>query len=152
MKTGYFESPLGYIKYEYDEENRIYSSSFHFGEEPPVEYSSKINAALTLYFAGNLKKFPFKYSLKNNTEFQKKVLRALQRIPYGETRSYSEIAEKIGNPKAVRAVGQACKSNPVGIMIPCHRVIGKNQKLTGYSGKDYVYLKEKLLDLEKKFK
>jgi methylated-DNA-[protein]-cysteine S-methyltransferase len=68
------------------------------------------------------------------TDFQKKVWNALLEIPYGETRSYQEIAIRIGNPKAVRAVGGACNRNPIGIIIPCHRVIGKNGSLTGYYG------------------
>jgi len=68
------------------------------------------------------------------TDFQKKVWNALLEIPYGETRSYQEIAIRIGNPKAVRAVGGACNRNPIGIIVPCHRVIGKNGSLTGYYG------------------
>ena len=66
------------------------------------------------------------------TEFQKSVLTALLEIPYGETRSYLEIAERIGNPKAVRAVGGANGNNPIAVIIPCHRVIGKNGSLTGF--------------------
>ncbi len=68
-------------------------------------------------------------------------------IPYGEIRTYSEIAEKIGNPKAVRAVGQANKDNQIPIIIPCHRVIGKSGNLVGYA-RDRVYVKEYLLKLE----
>lgn len=81
------------------------------------------------------------------TEFQKKVWNALLEIPFGETRSYQEIAIRIGNPKAVRAVGGACNRNPIGIIVPCHRVVGKNGSLTGYAGGlDY---KKMLLEHEK---
>ena len=80
------------------------------------------------------------------TEFQKQVWQALQTIPYGETRSYKEIAVQIGNPKASRAIGMANNKNPIFIVIPCHRVIGANGKLVGYGGG--LALKERLLKLE----
>lgn len=81
------------------------------------------------------------------TDFQKKVWKELKKIPYGKTATYGEIAEKIGNPKAQRAVGLANNRNPLPIIIPCHRVIGKNGSLTGYAlGLD---VKKILLDLEK---
>ena len=81
------------------------------------------------------------------TEFQKKVWNALKEIPYGETRSYGEIAKIIGNEKASRAVGMANNKNPIMIMIPCHRVIGANGKLVGYAGG--LDVKEKLINMEK---
>ena len=80
------------------------------------------------------------------TPFQLSVLQALQEIPYGETRSYKDIAERIGNPKAVRAVGAANGSNPIAVIIPCHRVIGSNGTLTGFGGG--LDAKRKLLELE----
>ena len=80
----------------------------------------------------------------------KQVWQALREIPYGETRSYFDIAERIGNPKAVRAVGMTNHRNPIGIFIPCHRVIGKNGKLVGYAGG--LDKKEYLLQLEEKWK
>ena len=84
------------------------------------------------------------------TEFMKKVWKELQKIPYGKTTSYGKIAEKIGNPKASRAVGMANHNNPIPIIIPCHRVIGKNNKMVGYAlGIDK---KEYLLNLELKVK
>ena len=82
----------------------------------------------------------------NGTEFQIKVWKALTEIPYGETRSYKNIAISIGNEKACRAVGMANNKNPIPIIIPCHRVIGANKKLVGYAGG--LDLKERLLDLE----
>lgn len=83
------------------------------------------------------------------TEFQKKVWNALKEIPYGETRSYGEIAKAIGNEKASRAVGMANNKNPIAIIVPCHRVIGANGKLVGYAGG--LDIKEKLLQLEKDY-
>lgn len=82
------------------------------------------------------------------TSFQKAVWKALENIPYGETRSYKEIAEAVGSPKACRAVGMANNKNPISILIPCHRVIGADGKLVGYGGG--LHIKVKLLELEKK--
>lgn len=81
------------------------------------------------------------------TSFQRGVWKALEAIPYGETRSYREIAERIGQPKAYRAVGMANNKNPIAVFVPCHRVIGSNGKLVGYAGG--LDVKEKLLGLEK---
>ncbi len=101
------------------------------------------------YFSGKRNTFDLKLNSKG-TDFMKKVWRELLNIPYGETRTYKEIAEKIGNPKGARAVGMANNKNPIPIIIPCHRVIGKNKKLVGYAlGLD---MKEFLLNLERKNK
>lgn len=105
-----------------------------------------IQKQFTEYEKGIRKVFDLPLHIKG-TEFQKKVWNALLEIPYGETRSYQEIAIQIGNPKAVRAVGGACNRNPIGIIVPCHRVVGKNGSLTGYAGGlDY---KKLLLEKEK---
>lgn len=85
--------------------------------------------------------------LAKGTEFQQRVWSELRKIPYGETRSYKDIAIAIGNPKASRAVGMANNKNPLGIVVPCHRVIGSNGSLTGYAGG--LGVKEKLLYLER---
>ena len=85
------------------------------------------------YFAGKRQTFALDLDF-DGTPFQKKVWNALLTIPFGETRSYAEIARKIGKPKAVRAVGAANGRNPISIMAPCHRVIGKNGQLTGFAG------------------
>ena len=98
------------------------------------------------YFRGERKTFDLPLAPKG-TEFQQKVWSALQEIPYGEVRSYKDIAEKVGNPKAARAVGMANNRNPIAILIPCHRVVGANGKLVGYAGG--MEQKEKLLNLEK---
>ena len=105
--------------------------------EPDWIYNEKPFAAarrqLAEYFAGDRKDFSLPLHL-SGTEFQVQVLKELQRIPYGETTSYGDIAARIGRPKAVRAVGAANGRNPIPIIIPCHRVIGSTGNLTGFGG------------------
>jgi methylated-DNA-[protein]-cysteine S-methyltransferase len=98
------------------------------------------------YFAGTRNRFDLPLDF-TGTPFQKKVWQALCRIPFGETRSYADIAKEVGSPKAVRAVGSANGKNPISIVAPCHRVIGKNGKLTGFAGG--LEVKAFLLRLEK---
>ncbi|MGO5092962.1 methylated-DNA--[protein]-cysteine S-methyltransferase [Clostridium sp. LCP25S3_F10] len=105
------------------------------------------NNQLKEYFIGKREKFDL-YLEPQGTEFQKKVWKALQEIPYGETRSYKNIAINIGNEKACRAVGMANNKNPIPIFIPCHRVIGSNGNLIGYAGG--LDIKETLLRIENK--
>lgn len=100
---------------------------------------------LTAYFAGRLTEFSLALSPKG-TDFQQRVWQELTRIPYGQTISYGELAARIGNPKASRAVGMANGKNPIPIVIPCHRVIGKNGSLTGFGGG--IDIKRQLLELE----
>jgi methylated-DNA-[protein]-cysteine S-methyltransferase len=102
---------------------------------------------LLAYFAGELEAFDLPLA-PLGTPFQQKVWQLLCEIPYGETISYGELARRVGNPNACRAVGLANGSNPIPIVIPCHRVIGGNGKLTGYGGG--LPLKEKLLGLERR--
>lgn len=102
---------------------------------------------LRAYFAGELETFELALA-PGGTPFQQKVWSELLKIPYGETTSYGELARRIGNPNASRAVGLANGSNPIPIIIPCHRVIGSNGNLTGYGGG--LPIKEKLLALEKR--
>jgi methylated-DNA-[protein]-cysteine S-methyltransferase len=102
---------------------------------------------LRAYFTGSLKEFELPLA-PQGTPFQQKVWSEVRRIPYGETISYGELARRIGDPKASRAVGRANGSNPIPIIIPCHRVIGSNGKLTGYGGG--LDIKQKLLALEKR--
>ena len=99
------------------------------------------------YFGGKLKEFDVPLTLEG-TEFQRRVWTSLLAIPYGETVSYAQLAERIGNPKAVRAVGLANGSNPIPIIIPCHRVIGSDGSLTGFGGG--LDTKKALLALESK--
>ncbi len=100
---------------------------------------------LTEYFEGSRKIFDVPLAAKG-TDFQKQVWQALTQIPFGETWSYQDLANAIGNPKAVRAVGLANGKNPISVIVPCHRVIGKSGKLTGYAGG--LERKKALLTLE----
>jgi len=108
----------------------------------------KAASQLKEYFEGKRKNFNIEIN-PEGTLFQKRVWNALMQIPYGETRSYKEIAEAIGNKNACRAVGMANHNNPIMLIIPCHRVIGSDGKLVGYRGG--IEIKEKLLDLEKTY-
>ena len=100
---------------------------------------------LCLYFEGKIQDFTIPLAI-TGTPFRAQVWKALLQIPYGETRSYKDIAESIGNPKASRAVGMANHHNPISVIIPCHRVVGKNKSLTGYAGG--LENKKMLLNLE----
>ena len=120
--------------------------------EPPDEWKQytpaileQAIAQLEAYFEGRRKNFDVALN-PAGTAFQRKVWSELRRIPHGKTISYGELARRIGNPKACRAVGAANGRNPISIIIPCHRVIGSNGNLTGYAGG--VPLKKILLDLE----
>ena len=106
----------------------------------------KAAAQIEEYLDGKRKQFKLPLAL-HGTEFQLAVWRALQDIPFGETRSYKEIAASIGRPLAVRAVGMANNRNPISIIVPCHRVIGHDGKLVGYGGG--LPLKQRLLELER---
>jgi methylated-DNA-[protein]-cysteine S-methyltransferase len=105
-----------------------------------------IRKELDQYFAGRLKKFATPVAF-NGTQFQTTVWQELRRIPYGETISYLDLAKRIKNPAAVRAVGMANGANPIAIIVPCHRVIGSNGSLTGFGGG--IPTKRALLELEK---
>jgi methylated-DNA-[protein]-cysteine S-methyltransferase len=105
-----------------------------------------VQKELDQYFAGKLTKFTTKLAF-NGTPFQNQVWKELTRIPYGETISYLDLATRIDNPKAVRAVGMANGANPIAIIVPCHRVIGSNGSLTGFGGG--IPTKRALLELEK---
>ena len=111
----------------------------------PSEITAKAAQELDEYFAGGRKTFDLPL-LFVGTEFQEKVWNTLLEVPYGETRSYGWMAEMIGNPKAVRAVGTANGSNSISIFAPCHRIIGSNGSLTGYGGG--LPAKKFLLELE----
>ena len=108
----------------------------------------KAASQLIGYFSGRLKDFNLPLE-PDGTDFMQSVWKALQTIPYGETRSYKEIAQSIGRPNAYRAVGLANNRNPIAIVIPCHRVIGADGSLVGYGGG--LDVKEKLLTLEKRY-
>ncbi len=122
-------------------EKKFPGSALKEDAEKLVHYAAEIIE----YFEGKRKNFtvPFDY---HGTEFQVEVWNALCEIPFGETKSYSDIANYINKPAAVRAVGAAIGANPVLITVPCHRVVGKNGSLTGYRGG--LEMKTQLLDLE----
>ena len=103
---------------------------------------------LSEYLDGKRKNFNIPLKIEG-TEFQKSVWNALTMIPYGETRTYKDIAEQIGNPKSCRAVGNANNKNKIVIILPCHRVIGANGSLVGFGGG--LDIKKKLLDIESKY-
>ncbi|MEV6992973.1 methylated-DNA--[protein]-cysteine S-methyltransferase [Streptomyces sp. NPDC093228] len=116
-----------------------------FGERDDTPFG-EATAQLRAYFAGESKDFTLAMRLRG-TPFQLSVWEQLRKIPYGETRSYGELADALGNPGASRAVGLANGKNPVGIIVPCHRVVGANGDLTGYGGG--LARKRRLLDFER---
>ncbi|GAA3986040.1 MULTISPECIES: methylated-DNA--[protein]-cysteine S-methyltransferase [Streptomyces] len=116
-----------------------------FGARDDLPAFSEATDQLKAYFAGELKEFTLELRL-HGTPFQRSVWEQLRAIPYGETRSYGELADALGSPTASRAVGLANGRNPVGIIVPCHRVVGANGSLTGYGGG--LDRKQRLLDFE----
>lgn len=145
-----YKSPVGYLAIKY-KGNKVISLKKLVAKPKDLGTSTQLTdrviKQLGEYFAGKRKVFAFPYVLEG-TEFQKKVWAELEKIPYGETRSYGQIAKAIGNPKASRAVGMANNRNPIVIVVPCHRVIGSTGKLVGYGGG--LKMKEALLNLENK--
>lgn len=143
--TKNIDSPLGPMLLSGTEE-AVTGLDFGAGAEdscPMLEIAAR---ELEQYFAGERREFDLPLA-PEGTEFQMRVWRALREIPYGETRSYGQIAAAVGNPKASRAVGMANNKNPIAVLIPCHRVIGADGSLTGYGGG--LENKRLLLDMEK---
>lgn len=146
LYKGYFNSEIGIICV-YDNGEKLISVSICENEERSNMSDLTVKAINQLkeYLSGVRKSFDLPYKM-NGTEFQLKVWNELCSIPYGETRSYKDIAEKIGNPTAARAVGSANNKNKFMIIVPCHRVVGANGSLTGYAGG--IDMKKKLLEIE----
>lgn len=145
----YYDTLIGKLGIVGDE-SFIYEISF-FKRDYPIQENiliKKCYKQIEEYFNGKRKEFNLPLYIEG-TDFQKKVWNTLLEIPYGQTRSYQDIAVMINNEKAVRAVGNANNKNKIPIIIPCHRVIGKNGHLVGYAGG--LEVKEKLLGLEKKY-
>ncbi len=140
-RLGIVENGVAITEVFFENENR--HMDIRLAETKLLEETGR---QLQEYFEGKRKVFNLPLAPKG-TPFQLKVWNALQNIPYGETRSYKDIAIAAGNIKASRAVGMANNSNPIAIIIPCHRVIGSNGKLVGYGGG--LHIKQYLLDLEK---
>lgn len=159
MKLAYMKmaSPVGTLKlvahdtalvavlWENENPKRVRLAELVENRQHPILLETQ--KQLNEYFAGQRQKFDVPLDFEG-TEFQKKVWQALLTIPFGETRSYKQIAEQIGNVKAVRAVGAANGKNPISIIAPCHRVVGTNGKLVGFAGglenKDILLKIEKL--------
>ncbi|GHV64782.1 methylated-DNA--protein-cysteine methyltransferase [Bacteroidia bacterium] len=148
-----YHTPIGYITITANEKAvvKIAFGKKEGGEQEGSEQkeTSQLKIASTQieeYFAGKRRVFDFPIQPKG-TPFQLQVWAALRQIPYGQTRSYKQIAEAIGHPKACRAVGMANNKNPLPIVVPCHRVIGADGKLVGYAGG--LEVKKKMLELEK---
>ncbi|OLF51859.1 methylated-DNA--[protein]-cysteine S-methyltransferase [Pseudomonas chlororaphis] len=134
---------LAAILWECERENRVRLGPLQQAEDHPVLLETE--RQLNEYFAGRRERFELELDFVG-TEFQRKVWQALLTIPFGETRSYSQIAVQVGSPKAVRAVGAANGRNPISIIAPCHRVIGASGSLTGFAGG--LQAKQFLLALE----
>lgn len=146
-----YNSIIGNIYISADD-NNLLGLSYNI-RNTPSQYRQNDIIRLTVeqlneYFLGKRKIFNLPINIQG-TEFQKTVWKELNKIPYGETRTYKEIAQFIGKENAQRAVGNANNKNPIAIIIPCHRVIGSNGTLTGYAGG--INKKKFLLNLEKKF-
>ena len=143
-----FDSPIGWITIQSEGEK---ITSLTMSHKDTNLGSSKVLAEakrqVLAYLAGELTKFDLPVHLVG-TEFQKSVWKVIAKITFGKTLTYGDIASKIGNPQASRAIGGAVGSNPVPLIIGCHRVLGSNKKITGYSGGDGIPTKEWLLDLE----
>ena len=143
----YYNSPIEILEIDLENDTiqrlRVVESCSKISKR--TGYFAEVAKQLDEYFAGERTKFELNIS-PMGTEFQKKVWAELLKIPYGKTKSYQEIAEAVGKPKAQRAVGSACNKNPILLIIPCHRVVSKSGKLTGFAcGVDR---KEQLLKLE----
>ena len=159
--TSYYPSPLGLLKIRFSADGVKYidyvqksniktqgCNGMFFNKKEVRDTYNLIYDQLNEYFTGNRSDFQLPILL-SGSEFQLKVWQELLNIPYGETRSYKEIAQKIGKEGAAQAVGKANKANPLPIIIPCHRVIGVNGSLTGYSGG--LWRKRWLLELENRY-
>ena len=149
LRTAYYKSPIGLLEIKGSfigiNSIRIVDNETDT-QQTSVRILSQCIEQLDEYFARKRNVFDLKLDWSGSTFFNKTVWRALMEIPYGHTVSYSSIAKKIGKPKAVRAVGMANRLNPIPIIVPCHRVVGKGGSLTGY----YYGLgvKRQLLELE----
>ncbi|MBO5434539.1 methylated-DNA--[protein]-cysteine S-methyltransferase [bacterium] len=147
LEKFYYKSPIGILEISlgYNVVLGLKVVKNYVKNAEPTDFFTNVATQLDEYFTGSRKHFNLQIQ-PEGTEFQIKVWEELIKIPYGETKSYQEIAEIIGNPNAQRAVGSACNKNPILLIIPCHRVIAKSGKLTGFAyGLD---IKKHLLKLE----
>jgi methylated-DNA-[protein]-cysteine S-methyltransferase len=142
-----FETPFGPAWASVDAAGAV--TAFNFGAGQGHGNNPEVARQIDDFFAGKRHSFDFPLA-PGGTGFQKRVWAELVKIPFGETISYGELARRIGNPAASRAVGRANATNPIALIVPCHRVIGSNGELTGYAGG--IDLKEKLLAWEQHHK
>ncbi len=147
MEKSYYKSPIGILEIICENNKLVSLKLVDCCEKTTVEtnFIKDIKNQLDEYFSGKRKVFDIKIN-PVGTDFQKLVWKELQKIPYDKTRNYSEIAAAAGNKNAQRAVGNACNKNPIMIIIPCHRVISKNNNLGGYAYSSEI--KQKLLNIE----
>lgn len=150
MHNLYFQSPVGTLEIQYSERG---VSSLQFMADAPAQVLDgldflgfKIMSELEKYFENGLYKPELPIDLSAGTDFQQKVWQALLQIPAGETKTYGELAEEMGQPGAAQAVGNANGQNPVLLLVPCHRIIGSNQQMVGYRGE--LWRKQWLLEHE----
>jgi len=150
--TSKYQTEIGWLEFR-GTENEIHSVLF-FDEEPVVtEFQPEISQKLIQQFDDYFKNGKWTFNVKLNPEgtgFQKRVWEELQKIPFGKTISYLKLAQNLGDEKTIRAAASANGKNPISIIIPCHRVIGKDGSLTGYGGG--LHRKKYLLELEKGIK
>jgi methylated-DNA-[protein]-cysteine S-methyltransferase len=150
------ETAVGPLRVGVDDQGRLRRATFlsgDHGRDPRRDWADAVRngkaaaaaAQLRQYFAGERRSFDLPLALEGS-EFQQKVWRALLEVPYGQTASYGEIARRIGMPGRARAVGRANGSNPIPVVVPCHRIIGSDGTLTGYGGG--LHIKRYLLELE----
>jgi methylated-DNA-[protein]-cysteine S-methyltransferase len=150
--TSVLRTPIGDLSLAAEEDGTLTGIGLP-GTAPPagVRRSDRTLAPicdqLRRYFAGELRDWDLRRA-EVGTPFQRDVWAGLQRIPYGETRSYGQLAGSVGRPGAARAVGAANRANPYPVIVPCHRVIGADGSLTGYAGRTALDIKRQLLDLE----
>jgi len=147
MRTLSFKTPVGFITISGEDalEELTFQNLGSSGAPSPLllEAQRQIEA----YFRGQLRTFDLPLRFTRGTVFQQQVWSALAHIPYGETITYGQLADRLNRPKSSRAVGQACGRNPIGLILPCHRVIGASGALTGFAGG--LSVKAALLDFEK---
>ncbi|MEV4753993.1 methylated-DNA--[protein]-cysteine S-methyltransferase [Micromonospora sp. NPDC049559] len=152
MRWTVLDSPIGELSVVADERGIC---GVRFGRVEGVELIAAetaderlrtVLAELRAYFAGELTEFTVPLSVRQGSEFERAVWREMSRIPYGEMRTYGEVATILGDPGAARAVGVACNRNPIPVIVPCHRIVGAGGKLVGFGGG--LPRKRQLLELE----
>ena len=151
MDVAIYKFPYGFLIIGYQAETLklLKRTDKTIDDDKKTDFTDLVYKEVIEYLNGERTSFDIPYELEG-TDFQKKVWKELTRIPYGQTRTYKDIATAIGNKNASRAVGMANNKNPIMIMVPCHRVIGTNGKLVGYAGG--IDMKKDLLDLEQRVK